>query len=157
MRWKILCRSRDGGEKSNAVMDKINKSSQTVITKLTQGVEEMREGWREMEDGVNSPVWPCIPAVCSVWKELKGIISIFYLKYVKLKSPWWGMREQREITCNSGFDSIFKESVRPAAGMKRSSEALNRNYFHFETLFRAVTRKVEAAIKPHFLFYDLTP
>lgn len=44
MRWKIFCRRRDGGEKSSAVMDRINKSGRSVITKLTQGVEEAREG-----------------------------------------------------------------------------------------------------------------
>ena len=45
MRWKILCRRRDGGGKSIAVMDRINKSRQSVITQLTQGVEEVeRDG-----------------------------------------------------------------------------------------------------------------
>ena len=44
MRWKIFCRRRDGGEKSSAVMDRINKSGRSVITKLTQEVEEMRGG-----------------------------------------------------------------------------------------------------------------
>lgn len=61
MRWKILCRRRDGGRKTNAVMDRINKSSQSVITKLTRGVEEARGGWRMMDETraggeVNSPV-----------------------------------------------------------------------------------------------------
>lgn len=51
MRWKIFCRRRDGGEKSSAVMDRINKSGRSVITKLTQGVEEARgvewDGWNK--------------------------------------------------------------------------------------------------------------
>ncbi len=61
MRWKILCRRRDGGQKNNTVMDRINKLSQSVITELTQGAEEAREGWRKMDETraggeVNSPV-----------------------------------------------------------------------------------------------------
>lgn len=40
---------------------------------------------------------------------------------------------------------------------KSSSGAFIGNYFHFETFVGAVTRKVGAAIKPCFLFYDLTP
>lgn len=61
MRLKILCRGWDGGAKSNAVMDRINISSQSVITKRTQGIEAVREGWREMDESraggeVNIPV-----------------------------------------------------------------------------------------------------
>lgn len=58
MRWKILCRrSRDEGgkEQRSAVMDRINESSHSVISKLTQGfggggggrgVEGRRTDWR---------------------------------------------------------------------------------------------------------------
>lgn len=42
MRWKTLCRRRDGEQKNKAVMDRINKSGRGVITKLTRGEED---GW----------------------------------------------------------------------------------------------------------------
>ena len=60
MRWKIFCRRRDGGEKSSAVMDRINKSGRSVITKLTQEVEEMREGGRETGETRAGGEQPCL-------------------------------------------------------------------------------------------------
>lgn len=79
MRWKIFCRRRDGGEKSSAVMDRMNKSGRSVITKLTQGVEEAREGGRETGETRAGGERPCLG--CQR-KDGKGIIFILFLAYL---------------------------------------------------------------------------